>query len=155
MHLMVLRIFTAVPSFLVIMRKIIHALRIRPINGFFMLAVVILYLSNNFYIKSHSCGLMQWFFICFFNDLICPLFFVSYANTLLLTVGKEIRKLHHILALCLSAGLFWELGGPLLKPTATTDFWDILFYLLGGFIYWIFLTLSSKNDSHNDGGLQT
>lgn len=105
--------------------------------------VIILYIFNNGVLKQISCGGIHYFFVCYFNDFLCPLFFVAYCNLLLLLVEKELLKLKWILLLCLSTSLIWEYFAPLLKPTATADMLDILFYLLGGFLYWLILKLNT------------
>ena len=126
------------------MKKILTSFRYRPINICLIFIVVILYFLNNFYFKKYASEIIRFFFVCYFNDFICPLFFVSYSNFLLIIVHKEIQKLYHILLLCFSAGCFWEFGAPLLKETAVTDLWDIVFYLLGGLLYWFCLKLSIR-----------
>ena len=74
--------------------------------------------------------------LCYFNDLICPLLFFSYANLLLLTVDKEITQLWLTCLVGLCASCFWEFGAPYIKSTAITDPIDIAFYLAGSIIYW-------------------
>ena len=127
------------------MKKILKSFRYRPINILLILIVAGFYLLNNLYFKNYTPENIRFFFICYFNDLICPLLFVSYANFLLIIVHKEMQKLCHILLLCFSAGCFWEFGAPLLKETAVTDLWDIVFYLLGGVLYWLCLKLSIRH----------
>ena len=75
------------------MKKIVESIRKRPVNLMLLILVVFAYWINNLFLKEHSGGLLRVFFIGYFNDLICPLFFFSYANMLLITVGKEIARL--------------------------------------------------------------
>lgn len=96
-----------------------------------------LYLLNNLFFKKISTGILYYFFTGYFNDLLCPLFFVSYANIMLNFIQKEIAKLQHILLFCFIAGLFWEFIAPLMKKTSVTDFFDLLCYCIGGFLYWV------------------
>ena len=79
------------------------------------------------------------FFIGYFNDLICPLFFFSYANMLLITVGKEIARLWVICLVSLCTSCVWEFVAPLMKPSSTTDPLDIFCYITGGVVYWAIL----------------
>lgn len=72
------------------MKKIVESIRKRPVNLMLLILVVFAYWINNLFLKEHSGGLLRVFFIGYFNDLICPLFFFSYANMLLITVGKEL-----------------------------------------------------------------
>ena len=94
------------------------------------------YLLNNLLFKKISTGMLYYFFTGYFNDLLCPLFFVSYVNIMLSFIQKSILKLPHILLFCFIAGLFWEFIAPLMKKTSVTDFFDLLCYCIGGFLYW-------------------
>lgn len=131
------------------MKKLLHSMAVRPVNPVLILGVLILYFFNNLYLKSHTGGTVNYFFICHFNDLICPLLFVGYSNMLLLTVGKELKKLHWIALYCFCASLIWEFFAPVLKPTVTPDWWDVAFYMAGGILYWVILTLWPQGRERN------
>lgn len=81
------------------MKKIILSIRREPINLILILTVLLLYMFNNLFLKTHTHGLIQMFFICHFNDLICPLFFIGYSNLLLGCLNKKIKKLSRIMLL--------------------------------------------------------
>jgi len=135
------------------MKKLLFSIKTRPLNIILIAIVLILYFLNNNVFKVYTTGLLQRFFISYFNDLMCPLFFVSYSNLLLITVNKEMRKLHWILLLCLSAGLLWEFVAPLVKHSSVTDFFDLLCYLIGAAVYWLILTFTingKMRTKHND-----
>lgn len=112
------------------------AVQLRPINPWLMILVLCLYLINNCILKIHSAGALHIFLCSHFNDLLCPLFLLSYANLLLLTVGREIRQLRWMMLICLVASFVWEWGAPLIKPHAVADPVDVVCYLLGSMIYW-------------------
>ena len=38
-------------------------------------------------------------------------------------------------------GLVWEVGAPMVVPGSVGDFWDIIAYMIGGFIYWFIINL--------------
>ena len=118
------------------MKKIVESIRKRPVN---LILVVFAYWINNLFLKEHSGGLLRVFFIGYFNDLICPLFFFSYANMLLITVGKEIARLWVICLVSLCTSCVWEFVEPLMKPSSTTDPLDIFCYITGGVVYWAIL----------------
>lgn len=80
----------------------------------------------------------------YFNDLICPLFFLSYCNILLLSIGKEIKKLHWLLLFIFCVGPVWEFVTPLLKETSVTDVFDLVCYLVGTIFYWFVLKIYQK-----------
>ena len=103
----------------------------------FLLIFIFRFILNNLIFKKISTGILYYFFTGYFNDLLCPLFFVSYANIMLSFIQKEIVKLQHILLFCFIAGLFWEFIAPLMKKTSVTDFFDLLCYCIGGFLYWV------------------
>lgn len=115
--------------------------------------VASLYLFNNFFLKKVTYGLLKVFFVGYFNDLICPLFFVSYVNIMLNFVNKRIVKLFSILLLCFSCGLVWEFVAPLVKENSVTDIWDLVCYCVGGVLYWIIkkITCAKKTGVKNEG----
>ena len=121
------------------MKKIVESIRKRPVNLMLLILVVFAYWINNLFLKEHSGGLLRVFFIGYFNDLICPLFFFSYANMLLITVGKEIARLWVICLVSLCTSCVWEFVAPLMKPSSTTGPLDIFCYITGGVVYWAIL----------------
>ena len=132
------------------MKKLAASARFRPVNPVLMAAVLVLYFLNNRWFKAHTDGPVQYFMICHFNDLICPLFFLAYSNLLLLTVGRELRKIHWVLLFGLCSGLIWEFFAPVIKPTATADPWDLLFYLIGTGLYWCILKFITRRRPQDD-----
>ena len=127
-----------------VIHKIVKSIKRRPLNAVLIFVVLVLYLLNNNYFKSHTTGITRYFLVCYFNDLICPLLFFSYANLLLLTVDKEITQVWLTCLVGLCASCFWEFGAPYIKSTAITDPIDIAFYLAGSIIYWRILRCVRK-----------
>jgi len=125
------------------MKKILLSIREKPINLILIIIVSILYVFNNVYLKKHTMGIIQKFFICHFNDFICPLLFISYSNLLLITVDKELKKLRWILLFGLCSGLIWEFFAPVIKPSSITDVVDLVFYIMGTFLYWCIISLTT------------
>ena len=123
------------------MRKIFQSIMQKPINLFLMFIVLFLYLLNNLYLKGHTEGCIQRFLLCYFNDLICPLFFIAYSNLLLISVNREIKKLKWIMTFGFCSGLIWEFVAPLIKPSSVTDILDLLFYTVGTFMYWCIVNI--------------
>ncbi len=131
------------------MNQIRDSLRKRPINLILIVIVLCAYFANRFCIKPAVAGFdktsaVRYFFICYFNDLICPLFFFSYANILLISVHREMTRLPLILLISFCTSLVWEFVAPLFKPSATNDPFDMVCYIAGGFVYWLILRLSIK-----------
>ncbi len=75
------------------MKGILQSIRKRPLNIILIFIGAMLYLINNLFLKENLPRTISWFFTGYFNDLICPLIFFSYANMLLLTTGRELQRL--------------------------------------------------------------
>ena len=132
------------------MKKIIASIKARPVNLILMVLVSCLYVLNNTFFKTHTRGAVQYFMICHFNYLICPLFFLAYSNLLLLTVNKELKRFVWIILFGLCSGLIWEFFAPVIKPTAITDLLDLCFYVLGTILYWVILRIFPGRRDVND-----
>lgn len=130
------------------MKKMIESIRKRPMNLILLVTVIIAYWFNNLYLKSHTEGTIRLFFVCYFNDLICPLFFFSYANLLLITVNKEITRLWVICIISLCTSCVWEFVAPFIKPSSVTDLFDIVCYVTGGVVYWAILRYINNKNEH-------
>jgi hypothetical protein len=120
-----------------ILNKLISLIRASPIDGALLILIPCLYSVNNAIFKKIANGYLYSFFNFYFNDLICPLFLLAYSNILLLTVGKGIRRLHLILLFLFFCGAFWEFISPKFIKSSVADCNDMLFYICGGFVYWI------------------
>lgn len=125
------------------MIKIKESIKKKPINLVLVILVLILYVSNNAVFKNIESPIMQYFFVCHFNDLICPLLLLGYSNILLITIKLELKKLLNILLFCSVASFVWEFVAPFFKKSSITDYIDILCYIGGGFIYWLILEIDS------------
>ena len=128
------------------MEKLVESIRKRPINLVLLIFVISAYLLNNLFLKEHSRGFLWLFFVCYFNDLICPLLFFSYANILLIMIGREIEHLWLICLISLCTSCVWEFIAPLMKPSSTTDPLDVLCYTIGGIVYWGILHYFKNKD---------
>ena len=128
------------------MKKLAWSIQKRPVNPILILAVAGAYVINNCYLKAHTGGALQYFLICHFNDLICPLLFFAYANLLLLTVEREITRLWVILLISMGTSFLWEFAAPLFKASATTDPVDLACYIAGGILYWVILRCTAKKN---------
>lgn len=117
-------------------KKILFSIRLKPINLILIITVFFFYIINNTYLKKCTNGAIQYFLICYFNDLLCPIFFISYSNLLLITVNRELKELKYIFAFGFCSGLVWEFIAPLLKTSSVSDIMDLLFYVFGSFLYW-------------------
>ena len=105
---------------------------------------IFLYALNNLFFKRMTEGAFYYFFVGYFNDLICPLFFISYVNIILSFIHKRISNLVHIILLCLICGLVWEFVAPFLKKDSVTDVFDLVCYCWGGSLYWLIHKIIDK-----------
>lgn len=121
------------------MKGILQSIRKRPLNIILIFIGAMLYLINNLFLKENLPRTISWFFTGYFNDLICPLIFFSYANMLLLTTGRELQRLFFLLAAAAGAGFVWEFAAPLWKDGSVTDPADMLCYFAGSIVYWFLL----------------
>lgn len=98
---------------------------------------VILYLLNKFIILNINNYTLHYFFSGYFDDLLAPLLLFSYINLLLSFYNKKLYSLKYLIIFILIVSVIWEYLVPLIKPTSVTDPKDVLFYILGTFIYWL------------------
>lgn len=133
----------------VLMGKLRKSIKDRPINIILIFTVVGLYLLNNLLLKRVSIGVVHYFLVCHFNDLICPILFFSYANLLLLTADKELTSIWKICLISICISFIWEVWAPLVKPSAITDPADVVCYFVGSIIYWVLLEVASKSNPYS------
>ena len=115
-----------------------------PTNIILIIIVICLYCVNNIFLKKCTQGIIQYFFICYFNDLICPLFFLSYVQILFLLINKNILSLKVILFIGFLCGLVWELFAPLINRESITDVFDFFSYIIGSIVYYIICKLTKN-----------
>ena len=113
-----------------------HGARHKILDVFLCALTVLLYLLNNVYFKKATFGTAYLFFTGHFNDLICPLLFLSYTNLLLNFVNRRVSGLIGIILLCFLCGFIWEFIAPVLKKDSVADICDLLCYCIGGGMYW-------------------
>ena len=106
-------------------------------NIFIIVITIVLYISNQFIKNKLQTDILQWFMTCYFNDIIGSITFVAYCNVMLGFCRRKIIMLWHIELLMLFCGVFWEYITPIFRKNTTSDVFDILAYMLGGFIYWL------------------
>lgn len=119
--------------------KILESLKRMPINGILIVLVSFLYFMNNALLKGAFTGTARYFFVCYFNDLICPLLFFSYVNILFLTVDKKITSLKMLLLFGFIVALIWEFFAPIINSESVTDIADVFCYIAGSIMYYIII----------------
>ncbi len=114
-------------------------------------ACVILYWLNRLWLTEITSASLQWFFQCYFNDILAGLVLPSITSILLLLAGRP--ALQHrwpIALLLLGAGLVWECLAPLWKSGAVFDWWDFVAYQLGGLLYYCFCNCIHRRKNANN-----
>lgn len=120
------------------------------LDVFCMSIVFLLYLLNNIVLKkTFQYTAVGWFFIGYFNDLICPIGFMSYLNLVCSYAKIRIEKLLAIQVCVFAAGLVWEFVAPIVKPNSVIDIWDLVCYQFGGILY--YCALFFKNHCIGEG----
>ena len=117
------------------MKEILKSIRNNKFDTFLIIVVLIFYTINNLIIKSNTQGFIHEFFKCHFNDLMAPVFMLSYTNILLGTRNLRLIKIQYIIIFILVAGCVWEFVAPHLKHGSVTDINDLVCYIIGALIY--------------------
>ena len=85
---------------------------------------------------------------CYFNDTIGGMTFVAYCSIITCFRDRRLRKLHHIEILMFFCGIFWEYVTPVFREGTVSDPYDILAYMLGGFLYWLIMLKGKQKQIH-------
>lgn len=106
-------------------------------------SIIVLYFLNRLVSPILPPSLFKLFLACYFNDMLCGFLIVAYSNFILSFYRGNfyLRKLWHIGLLVLVCGLFWEFVTPVFRQSSIGDPLDIVAYLAGGGVYWLFSRL--------------
>lgn len=97
---------------------------------------LILYVINQLVKNYVPIEFIRWFMCCYFNDIIGGITFMAYVSIILNLYKRKITKLWQIELLMFVSGIFWEYVTPIYRKNTVSDIWDIVAYMMGGFIYW-------------------
>lgn len=120
----------------------------------FMAVVIALYFFNKLVLINYTTGVANYFFRCYFNDLICPVFFLSYCKVLFSVLKLKFENFFLFLGIGMAAGFFWELVTPLINHNAVSDPYDLLCYFAGIHVYYLIHRMSSTHNSQEYGARQ-
>lgn len=126
-----------------ITRQICNVLKNEKFNLSLIIVFGELYLINKIFLSYLSIPYLNYFFRCYFNDLICPLVFLPIVNIILAFEKYKVSRFVHLLSVGFTAGLFWEYVAPLFVKDSVSDPIDLCCYVLGTIFYW--MALKSKN----------
>ena len=95
------------------------------------------YLLNRLWLAGTAGGPLGWFLTCYANDLWAGAAILAWTDCLLLW-GRlpPLKKWRWNALLLVLCGLVWEVLTPAWKPTAVFDWWDLLAYQAGGFLWY-------------------
>lgn len=116
----------------------------------FIISIIIVafYLINQQVKNLVRVPYIGYFLRCHFNDLMAAILFLAYIN-LILSISKFqtcIKNFSWILSFSCLCSIFWEGIAPLFIKNSVADIWDVLFYILGGFIYWYYIRVAERFD---------
>lgn len=117
----------------------------KQVNTILLLICCGLYILNITIFKRIE-GVFQNFFICWFNDLIAPIFALAYLNLRCLG-GFTFYTPLRIIVLCTVFSIVWELIGQYIKPNSVTDPIDVACYYLGGLLYFYIIKIEKSIES--------
>ena len=109
----------------------------KKINLIIIGITVVMYVANQVIKTKIPVEAIRWFMSCYFNDTIGGMTFMAYCNIVFGFYNRKMIKLWQILTLMFCAGLFWEYVTPIFRKNTVSDIWDVVAYMIGGFIYWL------------------
>lgn len=130
--------------------SIVQAVCKRKIHIILMFLVIILYIVNKVIFIPNTTGIVAVFFQGYFNDLICPLFYLSYCQVWFIWIGHELETLGSIIVCGMLGGLIWEFVAPVINPKSVCDFYDLLCYFVGTLIYYFVVVECESCDKEAD-----
>ena len=103
---------------------------------------LLLYFANQFVKRIINIPILSYFLKNYFNDTICGCLIVAYANVVLRAYKRKKYQLNKVLLILLfelMCGVFWEFIIPVFRANRTSDYYDILAYMIGGVVYWTYI----------------
>ncbi len=72
------------------------------------------------------------------NDFLGGIVFCAYTNiVIMISHRRAMHRLKFIIPYITICGICWEYIFPLFLSQSTSDFWDVISYALGGFVYYL------------------
>lgn len=116
----------------------------RRINVLIMLVCICLYFFVRWFRRVYDGNAFR-FIQYHLTDMIAPIVVLSYSGYLLnIKKHHSIKRIKHILLLCLFCSFIWEFCARFLHPSSVSDWIDVCSIFGGGFVYWIIINLSKE-----------
>lgn len=119
--------------------------------------IFIIYLINRFILKNINVPYLDYFLDNHFNDFLGGTLFCCYVNSILIINGK--KAINNFLVIIISmflVSLAWEFIFPVFLKYSTSDWIDVIFYMLGTILYCVLFYDYNKrynnvikNESHS------
>lgn len=108
-------------------------------NAIIIFSVACLYCLNRFWLKNAvAMPVIGYLLKCHFNDYLAGIAILAYIN-LMLSFSKYRHKVIATfpqgIIVSLSCALLWEYILPMIFPRGTSDFYDVISYVLGSITY--------------------
>lgn len=117
----------------------------RSENLMIFIISILMYVLNTLIFSKITYFQLNYFFNCYFNDLLAPILLFSYINLLLSILRKKIYSLKYLVIIILLCSIAWEYLIIFFKPHSVPDPIDILFYIFGTVIYWLLFKKIGKH----------
>ena len=108
---------------------------------------LLVYTINKLWLCDFATGIFEIVCRSYLNDLVCPLFFLGFANILFLWAGIELKTYFSCVLFVMVCGLIWEYFAPIINAKAVSDPLDLLCYFIGVNIYWAILMLDIRRNN--------
>ncbi len=114
----------------------------------FVVPAMLVYIINRLIKDSITLPIIGYLCRCHLNDFIGGGVFLGYVNILLIISNrKPNHTLRFVLVISLLASVFWEYIAPLFLWYSTSDFWDVVSYMLGALFYFSIIKINAKEKS--------
>ena len=128
---------------ILVLNRLVHTIKRRPVNIYCIIGSLFLYGINQVLLKNILSGVPGMVCNCYFNDLLCPLFFIAFTELVLLWDGVEIRSFWLMQILIICCGLIWEYVIP--RTNAVADPRDLICYSVGAALYYALMRLTTED----------
>ena len=114
----------------------------------FVVPAMLVYILNRLIKDSITLPIIGYLCRCHLNDFIGGGVFLAYVNILLIiSKRKPSHTLRFALIISLLASICWEYIAPLCLWYSTSDFWDVVSYMLGALFYFSIIKINAKEKS--------
>ncbi|WP_299525494.1 hypothetical protein [uncultured Methanobrevibacter sp.] len=112
-------------------------------NIWILIIVLTIYILNQLFLK--HLGIL--FFNNHLNDLLAvPLFFALINTISLYNTNKQVTSLKYLIFITILLAFLGEYVAIYLRPGSVSDWWDVLCYFIGMFVYYLIINIEHETD---------